>query len=205
MLFSHPVPMLRALEFGPGDSSEPECTDLMAHLFPFGAPCLITAHFSWFRSSSLAFCLPSFEHMKLLRITDLHINSSDEKACKSFRDAIMAMPAFNLLDLEILEPAESIGQCGVFLNTIRFLRIRTNKPEDLAGIIASIHATQLTTLYLPRVDVNATSLSGDKRLGSQFPSLRHLITEGIGLAPLAEDGISWRFPLIKYLTYRVRP
>ncbi|KAF7980802.1 hypothetical protein HWV62_36885 [Athelia sp. TMB] len=200
-LSCHQAPMLRSIVLGIDRGYFEPRPILNAHISPFEAPLLTTAHLSWIQASDLAFCLPAFENLATLKLTHLYINDREEKECLSFRDTLMAMPRLYCLDLQLRMSVGSFGLYEVLLHTIEFLRIDACQGA-LEGVINSIHAKSLTTLYLVRRDdLGETRFAGEENWASHFPSLQHLILENGIQEPQDLDVISRRFPSIKRFTY----
>ncbi|KAF7980786.1 hypothetical protein HWV62_36853 [Athelia sp. TMB] len=200
-LTCHQAPMLRSIVLGIGREYYEPRPVLTAHLSPFEAPLLTTAHLSWIHASDLALCLPAFENLTSLKLTYLHINDREEKECVSFKDTLMAMPRLYCLDLQLGMGVGSFGLYEVFLHTIESLRIEACHGA-LGGVINSIHAKSLTTLCLVRRDdFEETRLAGEENWASQFPSLQHLVLENGIQEPQDIAVIARRFPSIKRLTY----
>ncbi|KAF7975900.1 hypothetical protein HWV62_8323 [Athelia sp. TMB] len=200
-LSCHQAPMLRSIVLGIDRGYFEPRPVLNAHISPFEAPLLTTAHLSWIQASDLAFCLPAFENLTTLKLTHLYINDREEKECLSFRDTLMAMPRLYCLDLQLRMSVGSFGLSEVLLHTIEFLRIDACQGA-LEGVINSIHAKSLTTLYLVRRDdLGETRFAGEENWASHFPSLRHLILENGIQEPQDMDVISCRFPSIRRFTY----
>ena len=91
------APMLRSIDLGITRNFYPPEPVFNAHLPPIWAPLLTIAHLTWIQASDLPFCLPAFENVTSLNLTDLYINDKEEKECASFRDTLMAMPALYYL------------------------------------------------------------------------------------------------------------
>ncbi|KAF7975901.1 hypothetical protein HWV62_8325 [Athelia sp. TMB] len=159
------------------------------------------ADLSSIRASTLAFCLPAFKTLTSLRLTNFFIYDKEEKECSLFRDALMAMPALYHLDLRLSTDMTSFDLPRVFLPTIQFLRIQTHSSTAYEGIVNSIHARSLTTLFLPWL--HRSRIAGEVPQVSHFPSLQHLILKNIGGIPSDLGIIYRRFPGVKRLTYQV--
>lgn len=202
-LFCNAVPILESIYLCPSDDYH-EILVLNPDLFLFGAPCLVTADLSLIQLSTFSSWLPVLQNITSLRLRNIKMNTADEDACASFRSALMAMPALNLLDLHVYgAQTKSFGLHSVFLHSIKFLRICTVRQRDLEGLLNSIYARSLTTLYLPWAYFQETRLAGEENLGSHFPLLQHLILESNTPISPNVGAIASRFPQIKCLTCRI--
>ncbi|KZP21132.1 hypothetical protein FIBSPDRAFT_931776 [Athelia psychrophila] len=176
-------------------------------LFPFGAPHLTIAQLNNIATSSLHFCLPSFQHLQCLRLQGIEVDRHE------FRDALMALPVLNHLELSVDNFSQRATRFpAVLLPTLRFLQVETYHLHTLdCAILAilTIHAASLTTLSLSGWDDCAPELdlSSEEALESHFPALQHLILAIGNTTNTSPDleVIARRFPEIERLTCQVLP
>ncbi|KZP12743.1 hypothetical protein FIBSPDRAFT_1049907 [Athelia psychrophila] len=175
-------------------------------LFPFGAPHLTIAQLN-IATSSLHFCLPSFQHLQCLRLRGIQVDRHE------FRDALMALTVLKHLELSVDNFSQRATRFpAVLLPTLRFLQVETYNlhTHDCAILaIITIHAASLTTLSLSGWDDCAPELdlSSEEALESHFPALQHLILAIGNTTNTSPDleVIARRFPEIERLTCQVLP
>ncbi|KZP12737.1 hypothetical protein FIBSPDRAFT_1049903, partial [Athelia psychrophila] len=125
-------------------------------LFPFGAPHLTIAQLNNIATSSLHFCLPSFQQLQCLRLQGIKVDRHET------RDALMALPVLNHLELSVDNFSQRTTRFpAVLLPTLRFLQVETYHLHTLdCAILAilTVHAASLTTLSLSGWDDCAPEL-----------------------------------------------
>lgn len=119
-----------------------------APLFPSGAPLLRTAQLGGFHVPALHFCIPTFRSVTSLRLTNFEVQSFYEVAYESFRDALMALPFLNHLELlpRLFSRYHPHGLPAV-LSILQFLHLdATRNGQRLDHIIHYFQAASLITL-----------------------------------------------------------
>ncbi|KZP21135.1 hypothetical protein FIBSPDRAFT_1044309 [Athelia psychrophila] len=188
-----PASILHSVLLGTHD----DLFQLKRPLFPFGAPRLTIAQLNNIATSSLHFCLPSFQHLQCLRLEGIVEIDRHE-----FRDALMALPVLNHLELSVDRIFQNATSFSVVLPTVKFLQIETHGHDDLDRVIHTIHATSLTTLSLALWGYGGPglNLSSEEDLESHFPALQHLILEHIIQQAPDLEMVARMFPGIERLT-----
>ncbi|KZP21133.1 hypothetical protein FIBSPDRAFT_891303 [Athelia psychrophila] len=201
--FSHtPASILRSIVLG--THSDHGILNLKSPLFPFGAPHLTIAQLDCIPTSSLQFCLPSFQHLQCLRLAGIAVDGHE------FRDALMALPVLKHLELSVDNFSQRATRFPAVLPTLIFLQVKTYLHTlDCAILAITIHAASLTTLSLSGWDGTEPklNLSSEEALESHFPALQHLILANGRFSDTAPDleAIARRFPEIERLTCQVLP
>ncbi|KZP32369.1 hypothetical protein FIBSPDRAFT_516704 [Athelia psychrophila] len=200
------VPVLSSIELAIGEPFD-EMNFELGLLFPLGAPHLTTVQLHTISPSSLHFCLPAFTHVASLQLTGIWV---EDDGYKSLRDTLMALRSLNHLELQ-LDCFDMINpHLPMVLPNMRFLQVEGKSNNAcLDGVIHSIHAESLTTLFIKGRDggipeVNLFSEEEELEYSHCFPSLQHLILRNI--SPYASDlrGAARRFPGIERLTCQAR-
>lgn len=199
---SKATPLLRSIYFHAQTYNDNRF--LLAPLFPSGAPHLRTAQLEAVHVGTLYLCIPALRFVTSLRLTKILFGILDTTTYGSLRDALMALPHLNHLEVQpcipfgLMEPG-----LPIVLPTIQFLHLdATMENQALDVIIHSFHAASLITLSLDGWDNGAHS-SLEEPLETHFPSLEHLIIVEImpGLPDLGQ--LARKYPDVTWLTCQV--
>ncbi|KZP12706.1 hypothetical protein FIBSPDRAFT_152179 [Athelia psychrophila] len=172
--------------------------ELKGPLFPLGAPHLTIAQLDGIATSSLQYCLPSFQHLRCLRLAGIEIDG------QGFRDALIALPVLTHLELSVVGSSQDATSFPVVLPTVRFLQVETYGADHLDRVIRIIHATSLTALSLLGWDYDVPGLNlALQDLEPHFPALQHLILGGITNQAPDLEVVASRFPGIERLTCQI--
>lgn len=192
-----PASILRSILIKPKVYENP--FELTKPLFPFGAPRLTIAQLDSIATSSLHFCISSFRHLQCLRLGGYGAEFDDHK----FRDALMAFPVLNHLELMVDSLSPDATCFPVILPTLRFLQVATYNHGDLVFVIRTIHAASLTALSLPgwgREEPKLNLLPREEDSEPHFPALEHLILGNISKKAPDLVVVACMFPQIERLT-----
>ncbi|KZP05086.1 hypothetical protein FIBSPDRAFT_1006366 [Athelia psychrophila] len=174
---------------------------LFAHpLFPLA--CLTAVQLDCIDLSLLHQCIPAFRSVTSMRLTRLYI---DEDEYDPFREGLMAMKSLTHLELHFEWFRNFPSRLLVVLPTLHFLLVdNIHNPSSIITFIQNIRAPCVRTLSLTGWDAaEQPEFSDTMDIGDHFPSLQHLILNGISKPIPNLDLIARIFPDIERLTCQV--
>ncbi|KAF7980860.1 hypothetical protein HWV62_36521 [Athelia sp. TMB] len=208
-LAKYKAPRLSTIELRVGDDWDDYDVEFRGPIFQSTAPLLTTAELDRILLPSLSFCLPAFIHLTSLRLTGITIEwgMAGEPALShtTIKNFLEALRSLSHLELDIYSFRSDGHPLKIMLPSLHYFHIQTDDLESLDSTLQIVHAASLSTLSLAPAFWEDDQLFStiEAGLGSQYPSLRHLILCDISKEAPRLEVVAHHFPDIEQLTCRV--